>query len=297
MKNEKYSGVYVFNPNAKVKRYGTQPNDELIKIEGGMPAIISTDEFARVQATLENNKLLAGSNKAKEQYLLTGIAVCGECGSPLQGNSRNSGRNKLLYRTYRCNCRANQKTCNNKEIRKEYLEEFVLHNLEQTVLNEEIVPSLVGQINEQIAIQSDKDKEAVAIYYSRLERTNKQLEKIVNDISEGADASVFKTKIEALKIEKQEATETIQRIEATQCDVKLKNITEQEVLETIKKVKDTVLNRDIPESKKFIRDYVKKVEVFNDHVEVTFNMAFYLGKYIDINRIIKITRNNLIKRV
>lgn len=69
--------------------------------------------------------------------------------------------------------------------------------------------------------------------------------------------------------------------------MKLKNITEQEVLETIKKVKHTVLNRDIPESKKFIRDYVKKVEVFNDHVEVTFNMAFSLRKYLDITKRIK----------
>lgn len=66
LKNEKYSGVCVFNPNARVKRYGTQINNSVIKIGGGMPAIISKDEFTKVQATLENNKLLAGSNKAKE---------------------------------------------------------------------------------------------------------------------------------------------------------------------------------------------------------------------------------------
>lgn len=45
--------------------------------------------------------------------------------------------------------------------------------------------------------------------------------------------------------------------------------------------RDVVLNRDILESKKFTRDYVKKIEVFNYHVEVTFNMVFSLGKYID----------------
>lgn len=293
LKNEKYSGVYIFKPNAKVKRYGTQANDEVIRIDGGMPAIISREEFVKVQETLENNKLLAGSNKAKEQYLLTGIAVCGECGSSLQGNSRKSGRNKLPYKTYRCNCRANNKTCKNKEIRKEYLEEFVLHNLEQRVLNEEIVPSLVKQINEQIRIQNEKDKEAVAIYYGRIERINKQIEKIVNAISEGIDARVFKGKLETLQAEKQEINETIYRIESTQCDVKLKNITEQDVLQIIKQVKDAVLNRNIPESKKFIRDYIKKVEVFNDHVEVTFNMAFYLGKYIELIKVAKISRDEL----
>lgn len=58
------------------------------------------------------------------------------------------------------------------------------------------------QINEQIATQNEKDKEAVAIYYSRLERTNKQLEEIVNAISDGVDTSAFKTKLEALRIKK-----------------------------------------------------------------------------------------------
>lgn len=32
---------------------------------------------------------------------------------------------------------------------------------------------------------------------------------------------------------------------------------------------------------KFIRDFVKRVDVYNDHVEETFNMAFSLGEIID----------------
>ena len=39
-----------------------------------------------------------------------------------------------------------------------------------------------------------------------------------------------------------------------------------------------VISRNIPECKKFIRDFVKEVVVFKDHIEVTFNVAFSLLK-------------------
>lgn len=39
-----------------------------------------------------------------------------------------------------------------------------------------------------------------------------------------------------------------------------------------------VISRNMPECKNFIRDLVKEVLVFKDHIEVTFNVAFSLLK-------------------
>lgn len=38
------------------------------------------------------------------------------------------------------------------------------------------------------------------------------------------------------------------------------------------------MSRNIPEFKKFIRDFVKEVVVYKDHIEVTFNVAFSMPK-------------------
>ena len=56
---------------------------------------------------------------------------------------------------------------------------------------------------------------------------------------------------------------------------------DNKAIKIIDKVQEAVLTRNIPECKKFIRDFVKRVDVYNDHVEVTFNMAFSLGEIID----------------
>lgn len=54
LSNEKYCGTYVFNQyinkNSDGKRNSTikKSEDEIIRIEGGMPAIISKDDFEAV---------------------------------------------------------------------------------------------------------------------------------------------------------------------------------------------------------------------------------------------------------
>lgn len=52
-------------------------------------------------------------------------------------------------------------------------------------------------------------------------------------------------------------------------------------MELIKKVKEYVLTRNISQHKRFIRDYIQKVLVYESHIEVIFNVASSMGKYID----------------
>jgi site-specific DNA recombinase len=52
------------------------------------------------------------------------------------------------------------------------------------------------------------------------------------------------------------------------------NITEEQIRNMFGKFKEFVLNRNLPECKKFISDYVKEVIVYRDYVEVIFNVVF-----------------------
>ncbi|MDO5517741.1 MAG: hypothetical protein Q4F66_09305, partial [Clostridium sp.] len=52
-------------------------------------------------------------------------------------------------------------------------------------------------------------------------------------------------------------------------------VTEDDVRNLLKGFSGYVISRNIPECKKFIRDFVKEVVVYKSHIEVTFNVAFF----------------------
>ena len=129
--------------------------------------------------------------------------------------------------------------------------------------------------------QRKRDEQDLAIYTNRLNELNKLLNKITNAILQGVDASILADKMNGLQADKLELEGIINKVKSTQVGGKLRYITESEAVKIIDKVQEAVLTRNIPECKKFIRDFVKRVDVYNDHVEVTFNMAFSLGGVID----------------
>ena len=51
-------------------------------------------------------------------------------------------------------------------------------------------------------------------------------------------------------------------------------VTEEQIRSMFSRFKEFVLERNIPECKKFIGDYIKEVIVYKDHVEVIFNVVF-----------------------
>jgi len=81
LRNEKYAGTFVFNRTArkdafvKRNRHQDKDNDSVIRIEGGVPAIISKEEFQKAQAKMATNKHQPGFYKPKEIYLLSGSII------------------------------------------------------------------------------------------------------------------------------------------------------------------------------------------------------------------------------
>ena len=53
---------------------GGKPNPNAVRIEGIIPRIIEDDLWERVQGRVKNST--RGQNKAKRQYLLSGIIEC-----------------------------------------------------------------------------------------------------------------------------------------------------------------------------------------------------------------------------
>ena len=299
--NEKYTGVYIYNKSAKKDAFGKRNshlyNDEseIIRIEGGMPQIISKETFAQAQEVLKARKRAPGTNKAKENYLLAGIIRCGCCGKHYQGNRRNA-KNKPMYVSYRCSYRraTSSKVCDNKEIRKEYIEEYVLSELERKIFNDKAISYLVEGINKNLQKQNKVDDEKREVIIKELKEIDTQIGNIVTAIASGFMQEEFKIKMDELKDKKSDLEYKMTQLESKEM---AHMVTEDDVRSLLNNFSGYVISRNIPECKKFIQDFVKEVIVYKEHIEVIFNVSFSLLKNSGgVERISKIKRYNLYER-
>lgn len=108
LRNEKYTGVYIYNRAASAAADGSRNNrkskseDQIVRIPGGLPAIVTREEWLQVNHSLKQGRELGGKNSAKNVYLLSGLVVCGKCGRKM--TIANGGRNRdgSYWRVYRC---------------------------------------------------------------------------------------------------------------------------------------------------------------------------------------------------
>ena len=134
LKNERYIGVYSWcKVHQKImgKYAGRIQNENAVRIEGAIPAIIDMNTWEKVQARMSDNKRNA-TNKAKREYLLSGLIECTACGGTYVGHTNVSRGHE--YKCYCCGTKYRNHTCSAKNINAEEIETFVVQNLEMYLL-------------------------------------------------------------------------------------------------------------------------------------------------------------------
>ncbi len=92
--------------------------------ENFCPAIISKEQFNKIQSLLKKNARFAPSGRV---YIFTSILKCAECNHNMVG--RIAGRNQVYY--YRCNQHFQRALCSHKsEAREDAIEKWLFDNLE-----------------------------------------------------------------------------------------------------------------------------------------------------------------------
>ena len=230
-------------------------------------------------AKMAKNAQAPGRYLAKEPYMLSGVIECGECGASYVGNRRHCGRNKLLYVSYRCGKRLRNKTCDNKEIRAEYMDGFVLDLLERRFFNDTAIAQLTAQLNLHVQLQAAQSANIIPQTRRKLEGVNRQIENIINAISDGNYQQAMRERLDGLEAEKIKIEADLRLMAEVQPEIP--TITEGMIRETLTNFKQFVQTRNIPEVSRFINSYVEKVQVFKDDVKVTFVAAFAFTRGVD----------------
>ena len=171
LRNRSYLGTYT--------RFG-------VKVPGSHPALVSADDFRRVQERLTAHHG-ATRQRTVTPYLLSGLVYCSRCGNRMIGVSRHqkwktrAGEERTAsYRYYQCESRTNQSACGYNTQRTPELEAKVramLHEdtpgvsrLRRTGNADTYLIDMMGQV-EKIE--------------TRMRRTRRQVEELVADAAHG----------------------------------------------------------------------------------------------------------------
>lgn len=100
LKNEIYAGTYVRRLGADPRHRITSP--ETIRIPGGVPAILSPDEWQRVCAIRDQSKTSAAIYNTRQVFPLSGLVFCASCGRLMQLNYAGKDRDGTVQRYYTC---------------------------------------------------------------------------------------------------------------------------------------------------------------------------------------------------
>lgn len=272
VRNEKYTGVFIFNKlvskDMDGKRNGNafKEVEEIIRVEGAVPTIISKEEFEMAQNIILSRKQVRAANNAVEVYLLSSKIFCGECDGAYVGNRKFAGRNKTLQVTYRCSTRKSKHICKNKDIRKDYIEAFVLERLADYVFNTALIPKLIDEY-----AQFEMEKDSVAI--KKQESLKKRIAEIKKEISNllmlaaKVASDSLAQKLEELELEKNILQEQLEQI----CDeVNINKVSMEKFSEIFRVAYDELREGRLSTTKSLIEIFVDKVLVYEDYVKVMY---------------------------
>ncbi len=252
-----------------VRRPRLKEAGEIIRIEGGMPRIVDDITFAKVQSLMTRNLHRGGCYKAKELYLLSGLIYCGNCGMSMHGNSRYCGRNKLKYVTYRCPGRAQKRDCKAKEINRTYIENFVLDSLYQNLFHPYSIEKLTEGLNQYKARVQERNQEQLEKAIFGLQIVNQEISKTLEIVCQtGISIDTVSEKLQSLEIEKDSLQEAIEELSI---NVKLQ-MSENMVCDLVEKSKEFIKSKNLPECKIFINDYIERVIVYPEKVQICFKI-------------------------
>lgn len=197
--NERYTGVYIFRD---------------IRNEGGIPAIITHEQWEEVQMQMAKKQKRDG--KSPMDFLLTGKLFCGHCGTTMAGDSGTSRSGDTHY-YYTCMKKKNRKSCDKRSIRKEVIEEAVINYLLDVALNPDTISRLADLV---LAEQQQAQKHSVlSSLRSEQASVQRKITNLNNAIADGVYTSSTLTMLQNLESEARNLSEAIAAAEFSEAQL------------------------------------------------------------------------------
>jgi len=232
------------------------------------PAIIDEATFDKVQEILKRFKHAPATQKAKEEYLLSGHAICGHCGASLFGVSGKKKTTGDRHRYYACKSRWNEKSCNKQHEPKAALEDTVF----EEVLAELKKPDILIFIADSVLEQYEKsfNLQAIKDYERRITKVDGDIDKCF-DMMLSAETDEIKKradqKTKDLEIQKKDLVHELAKLQGLH---RLKHKTREDIIGHIQFMLGTN-DFGIERRKRLINAFVSLVIVTDAQTTVLFD--------------------------
>ncbi len=197
LRNERYTGTYIFNQNPRKhpvtgKRASRHknPQGEIIRVPGGMPQIVSREQWEKIQMMMNKRKQKTSARRRK--FLLTGFIACGQCGSAYVGTT---SRTKYTVRGYySCTKRKNKLACSNKNVPQQKIEEAVMADITEALKSID-VGELTVALNEYYAMENEESMDGRKHTEKELTEVDKKINNLLDVIEDGGANDIVKARL------------------------------------------------------------------------------------------------------
>ena len=184
LSNERYRGIYIYGD---------------VRIEGGIPRIVSDELYFKVQEAITTKKNPQGRHRVNGDYLLTGKLFCGHCKSPMTGIS-GTGRAGKLHFYYVCQKRRTEKTCHKKNVRRDVIELKIAKAIRDYALKDDIIEWIADSCVE------DHDRRVseshLSVFEDQLAEVNRSIKNVMSAIEKGIITETTKGRLMELEAER-----------------------------------------------------------------------------------------------
>ena len=191
--NERYRGIYIYGD---------------VRIEGGVPRIISDPLFFKVQEVCKMKKNPQGTNRRRTggaDYLLTGKLKCGHCGRYMVGMSGTSRSGELHY-YYVCQGHK-EKICAKKNVRRDVIERAVARAIMMYCLTDETIEWIADQ---SVAYWERYDQDLqIEAMESELAESKRAAKNILKAIEAGI---ITEAKADEVKVDRDDLVATLRAL-------------------------------------------------------------------------------------
>jgi len=275
LKNWVYAGVYTWG---KVKdERGRELLDAdgqpipLVRVDGGIPAIVTVDEK---EACLKRLAYRKHSN-GKTDFLLSGKLYCPECGNPMHGETCKVRSGDTLYRYV---CRGKRKACNG-VYWKEDIESAIAKTVRTMLSNRETIEHIADRF---VKFRANKKPEAsIEAAREELKSLRKQRNNLIKAVEEGMPYKHVQAKLD--KLDAQEGGIERRINELMHAD---QQFSKEDVLNTLLAIADGMQSDE-----EIVRSFISQVWVYDDQAVAVMNFFGKSSTAYEINAAYKKTRN------
>lgn len=231
------------------------------------PAILTEEEFINANAIMNKTKKKVGRKPEIDFFTLSGKLFCGECGSPMTGDSGTS-RNGEKHYYYTCAKRKNERACKKKSEKKEEIEILICQETMANILNNENISKIAKiVVAKQEEERNTSERKSIEKALANIEREYDKLADAL--IKSPTDAIAQRIEKRSLELEEQKEALSIElsRIKIVE-NIKL---TTKEVEAYLKQFK----HGDVTDKEfryRLIKTLVNCVYLYDDKILIYYNL-------------------------